>query len=93
MVHFENYILLIKPNELIGCSVIKLKDEIDGFFIDATKVVFDVSNVARLDMDGLSMLLNIKVGCEKSKKEFDLVGADGGMQNFLMMLHASDAWE
>ncbi len=93
MVQFNDSTLLIKPSELTGCKTLELKDKIDGFFIDAQKVVFDVSSVDRLDMDGVSLLLSIKVGCEKSHKEFDLVGVDNGMQKFLMMLHAADAWE
>jgi ABC-type transporter Mla MlaB component len=93
MVYFDDATLIIKPSELTECKVIKLKGEIDDFFMDAQKVIFDVSQIGKLDMGGVSMLLSIKVGCERSHKEFDLVGVDNGMQKFLMMLHASDAWE
>lgn len=93
MINFDASTLLVKPSELTSRKIEELQHGIDCFFIDADKIVFDVSNVDKIDMGGLRMLISLKVGCEKSSKKFDVVGIDGGMHKFLLLLSSCDEWE
>jgi ABC-type transporter Mla MlaB component len=93
MINFDASTLFVKPDELTTCKVEEIKHEIDGFFMDADKIIFDVSGVDKLDMEGLRMLISLKVGCEKSSKQFDVIGIDGGIHKFLLLLSTSNEWE
>lgn len=91
MLTLQGNTLTLKPEgEFTIYQAESFKKEVLAVFGEANEVIVNLSKTTKIDTATFQLLVALKKSCEKSQKEFDVVGVKDPIHNFLELFNARE---